>query len=154
MARYKTHVTFNLLLGYPLGAFVFYHYYSSSHPLFALFSSSFLLSTLFLNPDLDIANSIKLFSTRGLLTLPFRPYSYVFSHRGISHFPIIGTITRLGYIALIGLLIYSVFLGEIPSLESLGLLYSQYRAVLFIAVIGFMYADLCHIILDGKRKKK
>lgn len=151
MAKYRTHISFNLLIGYPLGAFLFLYYYSSSHPLFALFSGSFLLSTLILNPDLDIANSVKLFSVRGILTLPFRPYSYFFSHRGVSHIPILGTATRLFYLALLGFCVYLIAFGALPSREMLASLYARFSIPLWVVVVGFVYADLCHILLDGKK---
>jgi len=151
VAQYKTHVTFNMLLGYPLGAFLFFHYYSASHFLFALFSSSFLLSTMILNPDLDIANTFKLFSVRGMLTLPFRPYSYVFSHRGISHFPLIGTLTRLAYLALIFSIVFLCVYGQIPPKEYVITLYEKYAVPFWVVVVGIIYADLCHILLDGKK---
>lgn len=151
MAKYRTHVSFNLLVGYPLGAFLFFFYYSSSHFLFGLFSGSFLLSTLILNPDLDISHSVKLFSLRGLLTLPFRPYSYIFSHRGISHYPIIGTCTRIVYIGFFSFCIFLIIYGEIPTKKLITSLYEAYSTPFWVVLIGLIYADLCHILLDGKK---
>ncbi len=154
MAKYRTHLSFNLLIGYPIGAVIFYIYCSQDHGYFALFSSAFLLSSLFFNPDLDIAHSCKLFSIRGLLTAPFRPYSFLFSHRGISHLPLIGTATRLAYLGALAVCIFICYEQTLPSFGFLHMLYDTYTQPIWIGISGLAYGDICHIILDGKKQSQ
>ncbi|MDE3048256.1 MAG: DUF2227 family putative metal-binding protein, partial [Verrucomicrobiota bacterium] len=96
------------------------------------FVAAFLYGTFFLHPDLDIAYKIKLFSLKGLLTLPFRPYSYLFRHRGISHMPVVGTLTRVLWLSLLLWLFCGLTLPP-----------------LWFALAGLAVADLFHILLDA-----
>ena len=48
-----------------------------------------------MNPDLGLVHKIKLFSLRGFITLPFRGYSKIFKHKGISHSFLLGSFTRI-----------------------------------------------------------
>lgn len=148
MSNYKGHTVFNMLIGFPIGAFCFYYFISRSHTHFAIFSTSFLLSTLFFSPDLDILHSVRITSLRGIVTLPFRPYSYLFQHRGISHFPIIGTLTRILYIGILALLCASVYNQKIPTIDFVHQLYLTAKVPLFIAFAGLTYGDFCHLVLD------
>ena len=95
MPRRRTHTKFNLFLGLPLtlGAIL----YSLKIPLLPLliFSICFIYGTLYFSPDLDLANQIKFFSLKGILTAPFRLYSGIFRHRRFSHKPILGTLSRI-----------------------------------------------------------
>ncbi|MGE3716158.1 MAG: DUF2227 family putative metal-binding protein, partial [Simkaniaceae bacterium] len=84
MAMYKGHVRFNLFIALPIllgGSDYLFH---PSRAMLITFASVFAYSTLFMNPDLDLANQIKLFSSRGVFTLPFRSYAKIVSHRGLS----------------------------------------------------------------------
>ncbi|MBX7066097.1 MAG: metal-binding protein [Parachlamydiales bacterium] len=131
MPAYRTHVAVNLVLGLPIAlAALKYSVPFTPQELFS-FSAAFLYGTLFLHPDLDIAYKIKLFSLKGLLTLPFRPYSYLFRHRGISHMPIVGTLTRVLWL---GFFFWLVFGWTLPPL--------------WFALGGLATADLFHILLD------
>jgi uncharacterized metal-binding protein len=105
MPCYRTHVRFNLCLALSLVCLGLIHYGQSPSNITS-FALAFSYSTLFLHPDLDLARETKLFSLKGLLALPFWPYSLLFHHRGISHWPIIGTLTRLAYAATILWLIH------------------------------------------------
>lgn len=135
MPAYRTHVRFNILIALPLSLLVLAHFQGGTAERLTSFAGTFIYGTLFLHPDLDLARQVKLFSLKGLLTLPFRPYSYLFSHRGISHWPLVGTLTRVGWAY--GIL---AFLGyAFPSLSS-----SETAFLLG----GFVAADLFHIALD------
>src|SRR3989304_2034863 len=94
MALYKKHVKFNIFF-LPLILFFIFYIFKSSFLHLTIFSLTFIYSTLFMSPDLDLANQIKFFSIRGFFTLPFRFYSIFFRHRGLSHYPIIGSLTRI-----------------------------------------------------------
>lgn len=137
MPSYRTHVSVNLFLGLPL-ALAALKYTVQSTPIDTLcFTGAFAYGTLFLHPDLDLARNIRLFSLKGLLTFPFRPYSYLFRHRGISHMPLIGTLTRvlwlLGFFWVIGWVIPIHF--EQP--------------YVWFGLAGLALADLSHVLLDS-----
>ena len=71
-------------------------------------------SGIALSPDLDMAQEITeserlvirhLWVAGWLWTLLFLPYGWLFKHRGISHWPIVGTLGRLLYLYLFYLLL-------------------------------------------------
>ncbi len=139
MPAYRTHVRFNLFLALPLLCYGLSNNLSDA----AFFGLGFTYSTFFLHPDMDLARQIKLFSIKGLLTLPFRPYSYLFHHRGISHWPIIGTLTRLLWAALLLWLLCDWAGQPFPGLQSIHVNW------LFL---GIAVADLTHEALDWLEK--
>ena len=64
------------------------------------------LSTLIMNPDLDLNYRIQWHKLhKALWQLFWYPYSRLFAHRGLSHFPVIGTLTRVVYIGIIPYLV-------------------------------------------------
>lgn len=135
MPSYRTHVSVNLLLALPVALAAMRCTLLSTPYDMALFAGSFIYGTLFLHPDLDLARNIRLFSFKGLLTLPFRPYSYLFRHRGISHMPLIGTLTRIGWLTLLfWIFFHKAFAWDNP--------------LLWFAAGGLAVADLAHIVLD------
>lgn len=133
MPAYRTHIAINLTLGLPL-ALAALKYSAALQPSeLVAFTGAFIYGTFFLHPDLDIAHKIKPFSLKGLLTLPFRPYSWLFRHRGISHMPVIGTLTRVLWIA--GL----CYLFSIPFFTT---------PLIWFMIGGLAISDLFHILLD------
>jgi len=70
----------------------------------AIFVGAYLFSSLLLSPDLDLRHNR---SRRrwGLLGFLWIPYTKIFKHRGVSHSLLFGTLTRLGYLGLIALVI-------------------------------------------------
>lgn len=148
MANYKAHSTFNLLLLLPLATWGMLYYFKPDKQLGAAFLATFAYSTLFMSPDVDLAHQNKLFSLKGLLTLPFRLYSRIFAHRGISHVPVIGTLTRLVYLGAIALLCYYLINKAIPDLESLKVVYYAYDTYILYGIAGIVVADVGHLILD------
>jgi len=151
MAQYKTHSTFNIFLALPLFLWAILYFFHPHLNLLITFASCFIYATLFMNPDLDVANKIKLFSLRGLLTLPFRGYSMIFRHRGLSHSFIFGTATRVLWLG--GFFYGILFALDKPFFkknELLAILQSDYFLYGFSAIV---LADFCHLILDFKHKK-
>ena len=140
MPSYATHVSVNLLLGLPLSLAAMKYMASSSLTDLTAFSAAFIYGTLFFHPDLDLARNTRLFSIKGILSLPFRPYSYLFKHRGISHIPILGTLTRILWLGALFTLFYLFLDRPIPSLDEI--------PYLLFGSIGLMAADLFHITLD------
>jgi uncharacterized metal-binding protein len=138
MPAYRTHIRLNLFLALPLLSYGLFNNNTLADA--GCFSLGFIYSTFFLHPDLDLARQIKLFSIKGLLTLPFRPYSYFFHHRGLSHWPLIGTLTRLLWGGAM-LWIFSILTHmNMPALEI--------NPAILWGLAGLACADLTHSVLD------
>lgn len=119
-----------------------------------VFSGAFIYGTLFMNPDLDLASSFKICSLRGLLTLPFRFYSMLFKHRGISHSIFLGTFTRIGYLAIV-VFLFTYFILKMPFLHLDALKYFQNnQTIFFYGFLGLFLADFFHILVDVLTPKR
>ena len=68
-------------------------------PLALIFALAYLFSSLLLSPDLDLARSDP-HNRRGLLRHCWKPYAKLFRHRGVSHNPLLGPLSRLVYLGL------------------------------------------------------
>jgi len=146
MALYKTHTKFNIFLTLPIFIFIMYYFLNAHYSLMLTFSICFIYSTYFMNPDLDLANKIKLLSIRGILSLPFRGYSLIFKHRGISHSPFFGTLTRVGYLGSFFYLIILFFdIQLINKNEFINVLKSE---LFLYGFLGIFFSDISHLILD------
>ena len=142
MPSYRTHVRLNLFFALPLFCYEILTKECLADA--ACFSLGFTYSTFFLHPDLDLARQIKLFSLKGLLTLPFRPYSWLFHHRGISHWPLIGTMTRVLWLgAILGIVLHLID-TKMPVLHL--------NPALLWMLAGLSAADLMHFALDWFEK--
>ncbi|EKE20870.1 MAG: hypothetical protein ACD_7C00455G0004 [uncultured bacterium] len=151
MAQYKTHSIFNIFIALPVFIWGIIYFFKPQINLLIIFSSCFTYATLFMNPDVDLANKIKLFSLKGILTLPFRGYSLIFKHRGLSHSILFGSLTRIVWLGSFFYLI--LFILNKPLFnkrELISLLKSSYFIYGIAAVI---LADICHLILDYKKIK-
>lgn len=125
---------------------------SPEDPRALAFALAYLAGTFLLSPDLDLAEKeVRARRRWGLLGLLWRPYGWLFRHRGLSHTWILGPLTRLGYLggllALLGGLVQGVlgFLGvEVqfrpPSfgLEALG-----------FGLLGYYLSQWLHLVADG-----
>ena len=152
MSSYKQHTQFNLFIALPLllvgvGYFIHPHLY-----LMITFAASFIYATLFMNPDLDLANQIRLFSLRGILSLPFRSYARCFSHRGLSHHLIFGSLSRILWLACWATLIFLLCYKTLPKTNSILSFYTAYKPYLLYGFAGICIADWCHLLLDYKSK--
>lgn len=115
----------------------------------AIFAGAYLFSSFLLSPDLDLRHNR---SRRrwGLLGFIWIPYTKVFKHRGVSHSLLFGTLTRLGY------------LGTLALLLALGLSYCHIWAISLdpltaapidmelvgILVAGLWLPNITHTITD------
>jgi uncharacterized metal-binding protein len=142
MPAYRTHVTVNLFLGLPLGLAALKYTALSTPADMGAFTAAFIYGTLFLHPDMDLARNIRLFSLKGLLTLPFRPYSYLFRHRGISHMPIIGTLTRVLWLMGFMWLLFSCLDWAYPHIIDWN------QPLIWFGIGGIATADFFHVLLD------
>jgi len=153
MSNYKTHSTFNTLFAFPLFLFGLYYFFSPSTKNLIIFSSCFLYATFFMSPDMDLANKIKIFSIRGFLSLPFRFYAWIFSHRGLSHSLLLGSLTRILWLVGLGLLI--LFLMDMPmSKKQLLAFYQHNKPYILYGFAGIFTADVSHLFLDAFHTKK
>lgn len=148
MANYKTHSIFNIFFALPLLIVgVYFSLYPSIEQLL-IFSSAFIYTTLFMSPDMDLAYKIKWYSVRGMISLPFRIYSRVFRHRGISHSLLLGSITRILWLACFIFLMLYLFNWIFFSKQSLVTTYTLYKEELLYGFFGIWLADSAHLLLD------
>jgi len=141
MPSYRTHVSINLFVGLPLSLAALKYGVLSTPKEIGYFSAAYIYGTFFLHPDLDLTHNIRLFSLKGLLTLPFRPYSRLFSHRGLSHVPLIGTLTRLLWLLGFFWLLFWALGWVVPKLD-------WNQPLVWFAIGGLAAADLLHVLLD------
>ena len=152
MPSYRTHVNFNLFLALPVAAAALYYIYTPPTSFLAVFAGAFFYSTCFMNPDLDLVHQIKLFSLRGLLTLPFRFYSKIFKHRGLSHSALFGTATRVLWLAALSFLLFYLLYQTIPSEKKFLSYFNEYKPYALYSLAGIILADWCHLALDYWKK--
>jgi uncharacterized metal-binding protein len=63
------------------------------------FALAYLAGTYLLSPDLDLAEKgVRAGRRWGVLRLLWRPYGWLFRHRGLSHTWVLGPLTRLAYL--------------------------------------------------------
>ena len=153
MASGKIHITGTLLLT-PLTAGLAWHLTGGDVPTTVLASAG-CLSGVLISPDLDMANRtisetvvIRWLGVLGYLWMVlWKPYACLHKHRGISHVPLIGTLTRVVYLAVCYVLLHCVA-REFYQLDLLAWpqQYWQHGLVLFA---GLTISDVGHWALDG-----
>jgi len=95
------------------------------------------LATLIINPDLDQAEARK-----GCLAALFWPYGKLIPHRSwLSHFPVVGTFIRVGYIY--GLWFLAAYLAKVH----FGVLVNV-QMLSFWLFAGMALSDTFHAVLD------
>lgn len=153
MSNYKTHNIFNIFITYPIFSFIIYSFFHFSLYEFLIFSSVYFYCSFFMSPDVDIAHKIKFFSLRGFLTFPFRSYSRIFKHRGLSHHLLLGSITRIVWLSLWALLI--LYLCHLPLKKPSFIKFiKSYQSEIIWSFTAIFLADLSHILLDKIKVKK
>ena len=116
------------------------------------FGSTFVYATLFMSPDLDLAHQIRLFSILGFLSIPFRSYSRLFSHRGLSHHILLGSATRILWLSGWGALIFYIIYQSVPDQSTLLKFYNHHQSYILYGLAGICFADWGHLLLDRKKK--
>lgn len=150
MALYKTHVKFNVIFTFPISIFLLLYFLKPSFKETIFFSSSFLYATLFMSPDVDLAHKNSLFSLKGILTMPFRIYSLLFKHRGISHMPIVGSFTRIFFLSIFIIFIFYVF--DISTFKKIDVMkIITKNPYIHFCIAGIILSDLSHLLLDIKK---
>ncbi len=156
----KTHLRIELFL-LPVFGTLFYLFVDVSWTAVALFAGAYLFSSLMLSPDLDLRHN-QARRRWGLLGFVWIPYTKIFKHRGISHSFLFGTLTRLGYLGLIAVLIawglsyfklWSIPVAQLSSshidLSLVGILV----AGLWLPNILHTFVDHLHSILPRRRRR-
>lgn len=155
--NYKSHNSFNFVLLVIIALCL--PFFISSFSIGLIFVVSFLLASIFLSPDLDLWHS-KPSQAWSLFRWIWWPYSKLFRHRGISHLPVIGAITRIFYLVLcITLLsfIIQIYLNKstTDSLDNfkehttwLAEKFQIYRTETISGIFGIIAADISHLFAD------
>ncbi len=152
MASGRTHDIINLVALPP-----FLYYLNPSD--FIGFTAGYLVGTFFLSPDNDLYHSIPNKRWK-FLKFIWKPYVKLFSHRGLSHMPILGIISKLLYIFIITVVfvlilevIFHFSFAEGEKFLNSSLQNSDYKEIFlspfFISFfIGLILAELVHITTD------
>ncbi len=150
---YKQHAQFNIFIALPLFLGAMHYFLHPVRNLMLTFTGAFVYSTLFMNPDLDLASQIRLFSIRGFFTLPFRSYAKLFSHRGLSHNLVLGSFTRIAWLVGWGGLIFFIVYRTLPTQGTFLKFYKHYQPFILYSLGGICLADWSHLLLDINWKK-
>jgi uncharacterized metal-binding protein len=122
-------------------------------PGLAVAASAFLVGGLWLSPDLDTRS----LSTRrwGPLRVLWWPYRHLIRHRSIlSHSPLLGTLLRLVYLALIAFAVLVAMLAVSgPSLDQavnwLLKLWHDHTGLVVAGLVGVEASSWLHLLQDG-----
>jgi uncharacterized metal-binding protein len=116
-------------------------------------TGAYLIGTFLVTPDLDLAEQkVRPKGRWGLLGMLWVPYGWMFSHRGISHTWIVGPLTRLLYMVLMGVVVYWAaanvmrYFGAELSLR--GKLTAPPQEILWAAVLGYYVSQWLHVLAD------
>tara|TARA_Y100000034_G_scaffold131368_1_gene191951 strand:- start:684 stop:1151 length:468 start_codon:yes stop_codon:yes gene_type:complete len=145
--KYREHILGNLFL--LTAVFWFNDHYLIIFPTsvqYFVFIIGFVVGTFFITPDLDIYGSRASKAWDGFRFIWY-PYSKCFCHGKISHFPIVGTFTRLSYLGFV--LVFVVYLlSEYAGLPISVSVFRVYRWELLILLGGILFANFGHVLLD------
>jgi uncharacterized metal-binding protein len=117
------------------------------------FAGAYLFSALLLSPDMDLGRSHPQ-NRWGILRVLWRPYAGIFTHRGTSHNPLLGPLSRMLYL---GAIIFAVWSGlhygfsvEMVGLEDLVEWWKEgfSDVSLWAAVAGLILPNQIHILAD------
>jgi len=112
-----------------------------------------LVGAFFLNPDIDLEDSRP--SRRwGPLSLLWAPYRLLFPHRSASHSWVLGPLSRLAYLVLLGLVLWSGLKAAnlLPNPALFGEVKDGWPVsgkVLWGLLAGWLSAEWLHLAMDG-----
>ncbi len=105
-------------------------------------TSAHFLGGYWLSPDLDIRS--RPFLRWGVLKIIWIPYQRFIPHRSpLSHFPVIGSLIRLAYLAIWLSCLWVI----IPGLQQVEWAITWQKAIAFL--VGVELSALNHLLLDG-----
>ncbi len=150
MSNYKGHCSFNICVALPVLVAAQFYFLHPQPFLLYTFMGAFVYTTFFMSPDLDLVHNIKLRSLRGFFSIPFRAYSQLFKHRGISHSFFWGSLTRIAWLGGLGLLVFFLVYQTLPSEAYFKFYWKAYKPILLYGFAGICLADWSHLLLDLK----
>ena len=119
-----------------------------------VFSFSFLIGSFLVTPDLDLANQhVSAKSHWGSFGFLWFIYGKIFRHRGLSHSWFIGPLSRIIYMIVISLAVFTVisyllsFFGY--DLQLKAHLLNNWRQLLLGALLGYYISQWSHLVADG-----
>jgi uncharacterized metal-binding protein len=148
----RTHEAINLTLLGLGGALYLAQGGSPEEPRALAFLLGYLTGTFVLSPDLDLAEKgVRAQGRWGVLGALWRPYGWLFRHRGLSHTWILGPLTRLGYLFLLLFLLYGLLKGVAAFMgASLALALPPLpKEVLLFGLLGYYLSQWLHLVADG-----
>jgi uncharacterized metal-binding protein len=148
----RTHEAINLTLLGLGGAFYLAQGGSPEEPRALAFLLGYLTGTFLLSPDLDLAEKgVRAQGRWGVLGALWRPYGWLFRHRGLSHTWILGPLTRLGYLLFLLFLLYGLLKGVAAFMgASLALALPPLpKEVLLFGLLGYYLSQWLHLVADG-----
>ena len=108
------------------------------------FLSSYLFSTLFLSPDLDLSYS-RVARRWGWARFLWWPYAHIFRHRSVSHHLLLGPLTRILYLVVL----FIVLLVGIRFLTGRSLHLELPSWPVIVAIVAGLYLpNQIHTIVD------
>ena len=117
------------------------------------FFGAYLFSSLFLSPDMDLGKSDPQ-NRWGIFRVLWKPYAKVFHHRGASHNPLLGPLSRILYL---GINVFAVWSGlhywfSVDMVELKDLL-KWWKKVfndkwLWATVVGLLLPNQIHLLAD------
>jgi len=108
------------------------------------FVLAYAFSMLFLSPDLDLARS-RASRRWGFARVLWLPYALLFRHRGLSHSPLLGPLTRILYLLAIALLV--LLLVALISRRPIGVVLPPGHVVL-ASLVGLYVPNVTHVTAD------
>lgn len=129
--------------------------YGVPHEYFIDFAVGYAISTIFLSPDIDLKHSHPTKRWK-ILKYFWRPYQKMFKHRGLSHMPFVGTITRYLYLGILFFIIYALSFHAFKSLIHKNIpikdidIYLKHipKEDIIWFIMGSIIADIVHIFWD------
>ena len=120
------------------------------------FIGSYLVGTIWITPDLDLASkreiTVRVKKRWGKLGWLWEPYGNMFKHRGVSHTWLIGPMTRLIYLAILMVVIGYPLLWCLDYFGiHINLPYSSvpWDKINIAALFGYYLSQWLHLIADG-----
>ena len=121
------------------------------------FTSGYIIGTFFLSPDNDIYHSKPNRRWKALRFIWY-PYTKIFSHRGVSHLPVLGSLLKLFYLFSVFFIIFLLFVFLVYfiqpdllkrfSFETDGVLTALKHPFTVSFIIGLLLSEIVHIVTD------
>lgn len=169
MSTGRTHATFAWGLSIPL-TFTGAYLYASGYPDLGIGVWWGTLAGILITPDADLEGTTweerRLYNLSLLLGLLWQwawfLYARAIPHRGISHIPILGTITRIGYLVFVSYMAtwivngawlnYCQFAGCAP--QQVSIPWNVIQPLTWAGlIIAWVAQDMGHLLLDRKRRR-